>query len=127
MLSLLTNKMCLVQLKIITFCSIIHIKIHTLNIPMFYKFESLNHFILQTRFGIVVIIVTTSNIRYFFVLVEYIQTYPHLFMENHPPVRRTSEASIVSTMSGMVDMVPITTVTSCKFSTYILFFSDVLI
>ncbi|GFV52968.1 protein retinal degeneration B [Trichonephila clavipes] len=44
-------------------------------------------------------------------LLEYIQTYPHLFMENQA-VRRTSEASIASTMSGMVDMVPITTVTS---------------
>ncbi|GBM43212.1 Membrane-associated phosphatidylinositol transfer protein 1 [Araneus ventricosus] len=44
-------------------------------------------------------------------LLEYIQTYPHLFLENQP-IRRPSEASIASTMSGMVDMVPIATVTS---------------
>ncbi|XP_054706761.1 LOW QUALITY PROTEIN: protein retinal degeneration B-like [Uloborus diversus] len=44
-------------------------------------------------------------------LLEYIQTYPHLFSEGHN-ARRTSEASIASTMSGMIDMVPITTVAS---------------
>ncbi|KFM61933.1 Protein retinal degeneration B, partial [Stegodyphus mimosarum] len=44
-------------------------------------------------------------------LLEYIQTYPHLFLEGQSG-RRTSEASIASTMSGMIDIVPITTVAS---------------
>lgn len=46
-------------------------------------------------------------------VVEAVQTNPQLFTE-HNHARRTSEASILSTVSGIADTLPIQAINKCK-------------
>lgn len=47
-------------------------------------------------------------------VVEAVQTNPQLFTEHNHHARRTSEASILSTVSGIGDTLPIQAINKCK-------------
>lgn len=53
-------------------------------------------------------------------VVEAVQTNPQLFTE-HNHGRRTSEASILSTVSGIGDTLPIQAINKCEFFFFKLF------
>lgn len=57
----------------------------------------------------------SNNIKLYF-SVELIQTNPQMFNDGQP--RRSSDTSMQSTVSGLIDNVPITTITARMFILY---------
>lgn len=47
-----------------------------------------------------------------FSIVELIQSHPQMFSDGHQ--RRLSDASMQSTVSGLIDNIPLTTITTCE-------------
>lgn len=54
-----------------------------------------------------------TYIIFLYFAVELIQTHPQMFSD--APPRRLSDSSVQSTVSGLIDNIPLTTITTCKF------------
>lgn len=66
---------------------------------------------------------------YVLCVVEAVQTNPQLFTEHNHHARRTSEASILSTVSGIGDTLPIQAINKCKLfkNSMIIFYNKIVI
>lgn len=59
-------------------------------------------------------VVYNFNISVLNCLVELIQSHPQMFSDGQQ--RRLSDASMQSTVSGLIDNIPLTTITTCEWA-----------